>query len=312
MADSRFFETLFVGTLGKLPATRLLKISTTVSVCAALAMAGIKIAAWIYTGSLSVLSSLVESGVHTLAALLNFVAIRYALRPPSRHYRFGHGKAEPLAGLLRALFVAGLALLIIWEAIETMLDPAPVANPDLGIGFMLLIVVILCTVVGFQQFVARRTGSTAIGADALQYKTDVLINLGVILSLAMSGGSKLAQIDPLIAISIALYILCGVWPLTRRAFHQLMDGELSDHERAAVRSIAENHPTVAEVRELRTRASGIGRFIQLRLITGRSESLTVAHQAVREIKERIRRAYPNTEVFVSHDRPGKRQGKRKI
>lgn len=306
MRNSPSVEALLVGILGNLPATQLLKISTTVSVSAALTMASIKLTAWIYTDSLSVLSSLAESGVHTLAALLNFVAIRYALRPPSRHYRFGHGKAESLAGLLRALFVAALALLIVWEAIENMFDPVPVANADLGIGFMLLIVVILCTVVGFQQFVARRTGSTAIGADALQYKTDVLINLGVILSLTMSSGSGWARIDPLVAISIALYILCGVWPLARRAFHQLMDGELPDDERTAVRRIAENHPTVTHVRELRTRATGIGRFIQLSLITGRGHSLTVVHQTALEIEKWIRQAYPNTEVFVSHDRAAKR------
>ena len=289
--------------LARLPAPRLLRISTAVSVGAALSMAGVKFVAWLYTGSVSVLSSLVESGVHTLAAVLNFIAIRYALRPPDTNYRFGHGKAEPLAGLLRAVFVGGLALLIIGEAIETITDPAPVTHADRGIGFMLLVIAILFGVVAFQHYVASKTGSTAIGADALQYKADVLINLGVVLSLAISGTAGWAHVDPIIAVMIAIYILAGVWPLSRRAFRQLMDRELSDRDQSLIREIIVSHPAVGRIRDLRTRSTGIGQFVQFRLSSRSPKTLDGAHRTSEQIARRIRRAFPQVEVIITHDGP---------
>ena len=90
--------------------SRLLRRASLASVITAVALILLKLAAWLATGSVSLLASLVDSLMDSLASLVNLLALRYSLQPPDAEHRFGHGKAEPLAGLAQACFIAGSAL----------------------------------------------------------------------------------------------------------------------------------------------------------------------------------------------------------
>ena len=94
------------------PAERLRRMATYASVAVAAVLIATKFAAWLETGSVALLSSLVDSLLDIVAAVVNLFAIRQALEPPDREHRFGHGKAEPLAALGQAAFLAGGALLV--------------------------------------------------------------------------------------------------------------------------------------------------------------------------------------------------------
>src|SRR5438093_5463448 len=108
---------------------------------AALAVAAVLIAAkltvWISTGSVALLSSLVDSLVDAAASLVNFFAVRHATVPADREHRFGHGKAEPLAALGQSAFLVGSAVLLMFEAVRRLVSPEAVAHPPTGIAVML-------------------------------------------------------------------------------------------------------------------------------------------------------------------------------
>ena len=112
---------------------RLLRLATTASVVTALVLIASKVGAWIMTGSVSLLASLIDSTMDALASAINFVAVRYALQPADDEHRFGHGKAESLAGLGQATFIAGSAGLLFLEAIDRLIHPAPIQSLAVGI-----------------------------------------------------------------------------------------------------------------------------------------------------------------------------------
>ena len=64
----------------------------------------IKIFAWWYTGSVSILAALVDSLVDIGASLTNLLVVRYSLQPADDNHSFGHGKAESLAALAQSMF----------------------------------------------------------------------------------------------------------------------------------------------------------------------------------------------------------------
>ena len=97
--------------------------ATYASLAAAAVLIAAKFAAWIGTGSVALLSSLVDSLVDAAASLVTFFAVRQAAIPPDREHRFGHGKAEPLAALGQAAFLLGSALLLIAEAVRRLVSP---------------------------------------------------------------------------------------------------------------------------------------------------------------------------------------------
>ena len=90
------------------------KLASRASVATALILILIKMFAWLYSGSASMLASLTDSFADALASIINFIAIRYALVPPDHDHRYGHGKAEPLASLAQSAFIMGSAFLLLF------------------------------------------------------------------------------------------------------------------------------------------------------------------------------------------------------
>ena len=153
---------------------------------------------------------------------------------------------------------------------------------------------------GYQRHVVRQTGSTAISADALHYRTDLLVNGSVILALWLSVHGW-PGFDALFAIAIALYILYSAWEIVKQALDHLMDRELPDDEREQIRQIAIRHPQVRGMHDLRSRRSGIATFIQLHLELDDELSLLQAHRISDEVEHSLSEIYPGAEIIIHID-----------
>ncbi len=285
-------------------ARRLMRRATNFAVAAAALMIAAKLGAWLVTDSVSLLSSLADSVMDVLASLINLFAVRHALQPADREHRFGHGKAEPLAGLGQALFITASAIFLIVEAVGRIMEPEPIARAPVGIGVMVFAIIVTTALVAYQRRVVRLTGSTAIRADSLHYASDILMNVGVIaaLALAMTVGWGLA--DPIIAIVIAGVIIHAAVRVGRSAIEQLMDHELPEKDRERIRRIVLEHPEVLDCHDLRTRRSGLDSFIQVHVEMDRSLTLLRAHEISDDVEARIREAFPHAEVLIHADPEG--------
>ncbi len=275
---------------------------------AAMAVAGLLIAikmyAWLLSDSVAMLSSLVDSILDALASVINFIAVRHALMPPDREHRFGHGKAEALAGLGQAAFIGGSAVFLLFQAGHRLIRPQPVDNGALAITVLVLSIMLTLALVIFQRYVVRQTGSLAISADQLHYKTDLLVNLGIIAGLAAVMGLGWHFVDPLVAAVVAGYILWSAFSIVRDSFDHLMDREFSDAERERVAAIAKTHAEVRDVHDLRTRSSGVQQFIQLHLELDGDLTLIQAHDIADEVEILIADAFPGAEVIIHQDPAG--------
>jgi len=283
---------------------RLMRIATVASVSVASVLVATKFGAWLLTDSVSLLSTMIDSLLDAAASMINLIAVKHALEPADREHRFGHGKAESLAGLAQAAFIAGSAVFLVLQAGERLFNPQAIARTELGYAVMVFSIVLTVLLVGFQRYVVRRTGSIAIGADSLHYQMDVLVNLGVIGSLAVVANFGLLWVDPFVAIVIAGYILHGAWHLGHDALQVLMDRELPDDERLRIREIALAHPEVSNLHDLRTRTSGLQMFVQMHLEMNGDISLYRAHEIADEVEASIMEAFPNAEVIVHQDPEG--------
>jgi ferrous-iron efflux pump FieF len=283
---------------------KLMKRATYASVSVAGLLITAKLVAWLLTGSVSVMSSLLDSGLDIAASLVNLIAIRTAVTPADREHRFGHGKAEPLAGLGQSAFIAGSAALLFVEALYRILNPVPIDHSLVGIVVMAFSIVATLILLRYQQYVIGKTGSIAIGADELHYRSDLVLNLGVIASLALGNILGWHLIDPIFGASIALWIVYSAWQIASGSLTQLMDREIADADRARIRAIAEAHDEVRAVHDLRTRASGPTAFVQLHLEMDGGMKLSRAHEVSDEVEAKIREAFPNAEVMIHQDPAG--------
>jgi ferrous-iron efflux pump FieF len=286
--------------VSKAESERLLKLATNASIATASILIAAKLAAYLLTNSVSVLASLIDSLMDAGASLINLLAVRYALAPPDREHRYGHGKAESLAGLAQATFIAGSGLFLILQAVDRLIHPKVLEAVGVGLGVMIFSIAATIVLMMIQQHVIKRTRSTAIRADALHYKTDLLTNGAIIAALLLSQIGWLG-VDPVFALAIAGYILYSSWEIGTEAFHDLLDRELSDEKRQLIIQIAKDNPGVMGMHDLRTRLSGRTEFIQLHLELPDHLPLVEAHAIADDVEKKIMEAIPTADVVIHQD-----------
>lgn len=291
-------------------AATLMRHATYASISVAGAMVMVKLVAWFLTGSVSLLSSLLDSLLDAAASLVNLIAIHQALTPADREHRFGHGKAEPLASLGQSAFITGSAVLLIIQGLQHLLSPAPVTNTGIGIAVMVFAIVVTFALVRYQQHIIRRTGSLVVSSDELHYRSDLILNGAVIVSLVATAVLNWLFVDPLFGIAIGLWIIYGAWQVARKAIVQLMDQELPDDARARIRQIALAHPQVRAVHDLRTRAAGPDAFVQIHLEMDGDLTLRDAHRVSDAVEADILAAFPQAEVMIHQDPEGVEEPRR--
>jgi ferrous-iron efflux pump FieF len=279
---------------------RLLRLATWWSVGTAVVLILAKGAAWLNTGSVSLLASLIDSLMDAVASSINLIAVRFALQPADEEHRFGHGKAESLAGLAQAAFICGSALLLVSEAIDRILHPRPLEDISLGVWVMTLSIVATLVLLGIQRYAIRHTGSLAIRADSLHYFTDLLTNLSVIVALflAAAGWSKA---DALFGLAIGAYILYSAITIARESVQHLMDRELPEEVQQEIAAIVLEHPEVRAVHDLRTRQSGQTRFIQLHIEMDGKMTLSRAHGIGDAVMHRLKQEMPDADIIIHQD-----------
>ena len=275
---------------------------------AAVGVAGVLIAAkvwaWVATGSVAMFASLVDSALDLMASGLNLVAVRHALTPADHEHRFGHGKAEAIAGLGQAAFIAGSSAFLIFNSIERIANPHEVPESTLGIVVMVVSIVLTLLLVSCQRYVIARTRSLAIGADSLHYVGDIATNGGVILALILAGWFGWTLADPIIGLAIAGVIGWSAVQILRGSYDELMDREFADADRDRIKQIVKQHTDVISLHDLRTRHSGHRAFVQLHLELAPEMTLVEAHRISDEVEDAIRLAYPDAEVLIHQDPAG--------
>lgn len=279
---------------------RLLRLATYASVGTASLLILAKAFAWLLTGSVSVLASLVDSAMDAGASVVNLLAVRWSLQPPDEEHRFGHGKAEALAALGQATFIAGSALFLGLEALDRLLHPRPVEEIGTGVAVICLAIVLTLGLLAVQRYVINRTNSPAIRADALHYATDLATNAATLaaLVLALFGWPG---VDPILGLAIGVYILRSAAQIGHEAVQLLMDRELPEEQRQHIVGLAEAVPQVRGVHDLRTRQSGQSLIIQLHLEMDDQLPLVRAHQIATKAEMAIRAQYPDSDIIIHQD-----------
>jgi ferrous-iron efflux pump FieF len=283
---------------------RLNHLAAIASIGIAAILVGAKLAIWIATGSVAILGSLVDSGMDALASVVTLISIRQAAQPPDRAHRYGHGKAEAIGAFVQAGFVLGSAFFLANEAVRRLLSPQPLEQSGLGVAVLLLACVLTAALLGFQRYVVRRTGSIAIRADSLHYRSDLLMNLAVIAILVLTEVTGSTLVDPLFGLALVLVLLFSAVAVARRALDMLMDRELPAAQRASIRTLALQHPRAHDVHDLRTRRAGSDVFIELHLELDGELSLEQAHAITHEVEARIRAAFPSADIIVHQEPAG--------
>ena len=279
---------------------RLVNLAGKMAIAAASLLIMVKLIAWIMTDSSSILASLTDSLMDVTTSIINLLAIRIALQPADNKHRFGHGKAESLAGLAQAAFISGSAVFLIINSISALINEKQMVASNIGITVMIFSVLLTFALVYFQTYIVKRTGSMAIKADSLHYRTDIALNSAVLLALILSGFGWYWA-DGVFALAVSFFILYGAWEIATQSIDALMDKQLSSSDEEQIIKIAYQIENVLGVHDLRTRQSGNTKFIQLHLELDDDQSLYEAHAKADKLEAELKKVFSQVDILIHLD-----------
>jgi ferrous-iron efflux pump FieF len=271
------------------------------SVGVALFLVGIKIWAQIQADSAALLASLADSALDVVASVVTLVSVRFAAEPPDAEHRYGHGKAEALAGVFQGGVVALSSILVAWTAIERLFDPSALKAEGPAMLVMVISIIMTGALVWFQSWTVKQTASIATKGDMGHYMSDFLTNIVALIGIGAAGVFGVLWADGLAGLFVAGWLAHSAWGIAREAADHLLDREASDETRAKIKDIAHSVEGLRRVHDLRTRLSGPWLHIQFHADVDPHLSLAQAHVIVVEAEQRIRQAFPGADIIIHPD-----------
>ena len=272
------------------------------SVVVASLLAGLKLLAAIFSGSMALAASFVDSLTDVFTSSVNLVAIRIGSRPADEDHRYGHGKAEGLAGMFQGAVVGFSGVYLIVECTRRLSAGTHVVNEWIGLFVMAASTVASAWITWFLRRRAKETGSSALLADSAHYSSDVLMNLGVFVALGVQRLVEAPWVDPVVGLLVAWLVLRSSWHVIRASLDELMDRDLGDDTHTAIRrAVMERVPEAREIRSLRTRRSGRARFVDLMVAFDRNLPFAEAHRLSERAVRAVRDVVPGADVTVHAD-----------
>jgi len=274
-----------------------------------------KLAAGLFTGSVSILSEALHSGLDLAAAVMAFLAVRKAREPADTDHNFGHGKYESLSGMAEGLLILVAVGLIVWGAMGRLISgETEIRAPLVGVFIMGVSAVVNVLVSRMLFRVSEETDSLALEADAWHLRTDVWTSVGVLAGMAViavgtyAGFPEVHHIDPVIAIGIALVIIRAAADIMRRSYNHLVDRSLPAAEVERIELLLmEHYPELSGYHRLRTRQAGPERYIDLHLEVPGQLSVAQSHALCDHLEQDLRKVIPRAEILI-HVEPKRADG----
>lgn len=273
------------------------------SVVTAVGLALLKLAAVVITGSLSIAAALADSVMDIVASSVNFFAVRLAGQPADEQHRYGHGKAEGIAGLAQGLIIGFLGLFLFVEGIHRATSSHGRLDFT-GVGIVVMAISLVASAwIGWLLLrTGRRTGSVALKADAAHYTSDIWMNGGVLGSLILIQVTGWHWVDGVVSCLVAVIVLYTAFAVLRRSLRELMDTALGDDEMQRIRDvIAREVPETRDMHRLRTRKSGPNVFVDMHVAFDRTLSFPEVHMLSERVRIAVEHAVPGAQVHVHAD-----------
>jgi ferrous-iron efflux pump FieF len=277
---------------------RIEKKATLISSSVAFILVSLKLTVGIFSGSVAVLASAIDSLLDMLVSLFNYFALHTADKAPDEQFNFGRRKLEPLSAVIEGTIISLSALFILTISISKIIRQETLSHIDASIIIMITSLVFTTGLVIFLNHIANKTGNIVIRADALHYKSDLISNSAILISLIVISLTNFVFIDSILGIMISIYMIYSAYPLIREGVLMLLDAALPYDDVTKITQYLDSLNNINGYHDLQTRLSSSDIYISVHVVFSVSTSLFDAHQVGDKIELAFSKLFPDNTVYA--------------
>ncbi len=264
------------------------KQATLVSSSVAAFLTLMKLAIGVASGSVAVLASAIDSILDMFVSLFNYFAISNSEKPADSHFNYGRGKIEALASVIEGVIITMSGLFLLYTAIKKYFSGETSQYLQTSLIVMIISLFITIGLVAYLNAVAKKTNNMVIKADALHYKTDVWVNVAVLISLVSVYITTYEVIDIIIGAGISIFIIYSAYELIEDGVLVLLDRALPQEIPEQIINIFKTELQINDYHFLKTRGAGENNFVDVHLVFDCLITLMEAHRVADRIEDRIK------------------------
>ncbi len=263
----------------------------------------VKIVAWYITNSVAILTDALESIVNVAAGLIGLYSLYVSAKPKDIDHPYGHGKAEFISAAIEGTLISVAGLIIIYEAVQNLLDPSPVKKLDLGIILVAATAIINFVAGTLCENTGKKNNSLALIASGQHLKSDTYTTVGIIAGLVILYFTKMPWVDSAVAIVFALIIIYTGYKIIRSSLAGIMDEADEKLLEALVKKINENRSVNwMDLHNLRIIKYGAVLHMDCHLTVPWYFNVNEAHIEIDKLSEIVQKNFgESVELFVHTD-----------
>ena len=242
-------------------------------------------------GTLSGSTALIAEAAHTLSdvitSVLAFIGFKIGMRPADDEHQYGHGRAEPIVGLVIVVFLVVVAYEILSDVYFKLLMGESLPAPDWIAAVMALIgIIVNYTMTTYLIRSGNKINSPALIADGQHQKVDIF-SCGAVLVGVIGAQLGFTILDPIVAIFIAMMVIRTAFIVARDNINTLMGKIPSEKILDEISTVAMAVDDVKGVHEVRVNNMGPYASAELHIELDANLNLRESHKISHEVEKQI-------------------------
>lgn len=254
---------------------------------AALSLAILKLIFGVVSGSIIILASALDSLIDVVFSLLNYFALRKIESPSNKYFNYGFGKLEGLASLFEGCLIFASGIYIIYKSFIKFMNNGVIDSLNQGLFVMIVSICVTLFLVLYLKNILKHKTNLIIEAEFLHYKTDLLSNLAIIISLVVIEITGFDFLDSIIGGLLGVYICYSAFKISKNGLLMLLDKAIDDDLYKKIVDILDKEPKITSYHDLKSRISSNVIFLEYHLVFNENISLFDAHSISNEIERSI-------------------------
>jgi len=267
------------------------------AIAAAVVTIALKVAAYLITGSVGLLSDAAESVVNLVAAFVALIVLHVAALPADDNHHYGHSKAEYFSAAVEGIMIFVAAVFIVVAAVRRFLAPQELEQVGIGLAIS-VVAAVVNGVVGMVLIRAgRRHRSITLDADGRHLMTDVVTSVGVVVGVGLVAMTGWLRLDPIVAFLVGCNILWTGWHLVRRSIAGLMDHTMSETDNARLITVLRRYASdEVSFHGVRTREAGAEKHVSMHVLVPGAWTVQRGHDLLEDVEDAVRGEFERVEV----------------
>lgn len=278
--------------------------TTLIGIIASFILAAVKIFTGIVGNSYAIIADGIESLTDIFTSSIVLTGLYFAAKPADEDHPYGHGKAEPFAGIAVSFGIFIAAMIIIVQSVYEIITPHH-APASFTLIVLIIVIIIKEALFRFVIKVGTTVNSVAVKSDAWHHRSDAITSLAAFIgiSIALIGGEGYESADDFAALFASVIIIFNAYRIFKPALFELLDTAPPVKTIQKVRDVAIRVENVMGIDKCYVRKMGFDYFVDIHVLVDANLPVYKGHEIAHKVKDELMKEYSNISDVLVHIEP---------